>query len=189
MSLVLLLDWTMEVTKDDSRPNGGMRHRPGIGKLRQLRARVAAELRNCYEVAAVVTYSEVARVGTLNDLVDVEFDFVYGSNLEHGLELARSTCRSLEADTIALVSYSLPSAHQTPSGTDFFLPPIETSLEAARLGAAAIADEGLRLAIILLEVGEEVDVETQRRLDFFIELAQRARASLTVLRPDDELDP
>jgi len=131
--VVLVLDRSVEIAPDPA--GNGMAFRPGFSELCSLRTRIAVEVSQSEDVAAVVTYSDVARKGTPDD---TEFDYVYGSNLEDGLRLPRSACRSHEAERIVLVTYSIPTAHLAPDGSGFFFPPLQASLDAALAEASAL---------------------------------------------------
>jgi len=184
MSVVLVLDRSIEIAPDPA--GNGMAFRPGFSELCSLRTRIAGEMSQSEDVATVVTYSDVAHEGTPDD---TEFDYVYGSNLEDGLRLARSACRSHGAERIVLITYSIPSAHLAPDGSGFFFfPPLQASLDAALAEASAVAADGLKLDVFLLTVDHEVeDPVRQERVDFFIDIAHKSHGTLNVLEEAGKL--
>ena len=85
----------------------------------------------------IVGFSEVARVIEPDDLPTVSWDYVYGTNLQHGLILARRMlAHQPGTKQIILVTDGEPTAHIVTdhSGTDvdvfFNYPPVPETLEA-----------------------------------------------------------
>lgn len=84
----------------------------------------------------LVTFSEVARVIEAEDLPTVSWDYVYGTNLQHGLMLARKMLAHQQGTKqIILVTDGEPTAHivpdHSPAGYDVFFnyPPVRETLE------------------------------------------------------------
>ncbi len=84
----------------------------------------------------IVGFSEVARVIEPDDLPTVSWDYVYGTNLQHGLILARRMlAHQPGTKQIILVTDGEPTAHiiADPAGTDydvfFNYPPVPETLE------------------------------------------------------------
>jgi uncharacterized protein with von Willebrand factor type A (vWA) domain len=84
----------------------------------------------------IVGFSEVARVIEPDDLPTVSWDYVYGTNLQHGLILARRMlAHQPGTKQIILVTDGEPTAHivTDPTGTDFDVffnyPPVPETLE------------------------------------------------------------
>jgi uncharacterized protein with von Willebrand factor type A (vWA) domain len=95
----------------------------------QLVAEVSEQLGT--ELGTLIAYSEIARVTSVEGASMEGPDYVYGSNLQHALNLARAASRTAGDSRIVLVTYSLPSAHHV-SGEPFFMEsPLPESLEAA----------------------------------------------------------
>ena len=84
----------------------------------------------------LVGFSEVAREIEPEDLPTVSWDYVYGTNLQHGLILARKMLAHQQGTKqIILVTDGEPTAHIVPidGGLDYFVdfnyPPIPETLE------------------------------------------------------------
>ena len=74
----------------------------------------------------IVGFSETARVLTAEQLPEVSWDFVYGTNMQHGFMLARQLlARQTGTKQIIMITDGEPTAHITPSGDVFFnYPPV-----------------------------------------------------------------
>lgn len=80
----------------------------------------------------IVGFSETARVLKAEQLPEVSWDFVYGTNMHHGFTLARQLL-SRESGTkqIIMITDGEPTAHITPDGYPFFnYPPARETIEA-----------------------------------------------------------
>lgn len=80
----------------------------------------------------IVGFSETARVLKAEQLPEVSWDFVYGTNMHHGFTLARQLL-SRESGTkqIIMITDGEPTAHITPEGYPFFnYPPARETIEA-----------------------------------------------------------
>ena len=87
----------------------------------------------------IVGFSETARVLTAEQLPEVSWDFVYGTNMQHGFLLARQLlAKQTGTKQIIMITDGEPTAHITPSGDVFFnYPPVprDGRGDAARGGA------------------------------------------------------
>jgi uncharacterized protein with von Willebrand factor type A (vWA) domain len=110
----------------------------------ELSRRLGSELDTC------IAFSDVASVTSMAEAQEAGPDFVYGSNLQHALLLARAACRSATSNQIILLTYSLPSAHHVQGRPFFMDPPIAESLEAARTEAQCCAADGIRVNTMLI---------------------------------------
>ena len=181
MPFVLVLDRSMPVVPDPIRGPGVMAVHP-LGEWRcEHRGRIALALQSAGSVAALITYSDVARAGLEEDSGDPLWDFVYGSNLSHALRLAREACRSSGSGHVILVTYSLPSAHHDDGGPQFFIPPIPESLDAARREAATLAEDGLGLDVFVL-TSDDV-AENQALVAFFQALVEPTQGEVISVAP------
>ncbi|MFT7326739.1 MAG: hypothetical protein ACI88S_001159, partial [Ilumatobacter sp.] len=80
----------------------------------------------------IVGFSETARILKAEQLPEVSWDFVYGTNMHHGFTLARQLL-SRESGTkqIIMITDGEPTAHITPDGYPFFnYPPARETIEA-----------------------------------------------------------
>jgi hypothetical protein len=170
----------MQVVQDVSREPAVMAHRPGADRLYRLRATVGSKLSQIEPPAAVVTYSDVGRMGAESEIGDAEFDLAYGSNLEDGLRLASDACRLHSVDRIALIVYSMPDAHSTPQHAFWIQPP--RSVEAARDAASAAAVDRLHLDVIFLVPADEAESERQASIEYFTQLTSYSGGQLTVMQ-------
>ncbi|GBL21939.1 uncharacterized protein MT0986 [Acidimicrobiaceae bacterium] len=79
----------------------------------------------------IVGFSEVARELTPRQLPEVSWDFVYGTNMQHGFMLARKMLsRQSGTKQIIMVTDGEPTAHISKSGDVFFnYPPVVKRLK------------------------------------------------------------
>ena len=80
----------------------------------------------------IVGFSETARILTADQLPEVSWDFVYGTNMHHGFTLARQLlARESGNKQIIMITDGEPTAHITPDGHPFFnYPPARETVEA-----------------------------------------------------------
>ncbi|MEM9748631.1 MAG: hypothetical protein AAF945_18205, partial [Actinomycetota bacterium] len=80
----------------------------------------------------IVGFSETARILTADQLPEVSWDFVYGTNMHHGFTLARQLlARESGNKQIIMITDGEPTAHITPDGYPFFnYPPVRETVEA-----------------------------------------------------------
>jgi uncharacterized protein with von Willebrand factor type A (vWA) domain len=80
----------------------------------------------------IVGFSETARVLTAEQLPEVSWDYVYGTNMHHGFTLARQLlARESGNKQIIMITDGEPTAHITPDGHPFFsYPPARETVEA-----------------------------------------------------------
>jgi uncharacterized protein with von Willebrand factor type A (vWA) domain len=149
-------------------------------ELFEMRNHLVSEVSNQLgpSLSTVIAYSEVAREVSLEEATMDGPDLVYGSNLQHGLLMARLASRRTSSDRILLVTYSLPSAHHVPGGGAFFMePPIIQSLDAARREAASVTSDELRLDIMMV-VAKSDESRTETVNAFFVPLAEAVGGSI-----------
>jgi len=80
----------------------------------------------------LVGFSETARILTAEQLPEVSWDYVYGTNMHHGFTLARQLL-SRESGTkqIIMITDGEPTAHIAADGRPFFsYPPVRETVEA-----------------------------------------------------------
>ncbi len=80
----------------------------------------------------IIGFSETARVLTAQQLPEVSWDFVYGTNMHHGFTLARQLlARESGTKQIIMITDGEPTAHITADGHPFFnYPPARETVEA-----------------------------------------------------------
>ena len=80
----------------------------------------------------LVGFSETAHVMNHEDLPEVSWDLAYGTNMQHGLRLARQLlARQSGTKQIIMITDGEPTAHITASGQVFFnYPPVRETVEA-----------------------------------------------------------
>jgi uncharacterized protein with von Willebrand factor type A (vWA) domain len=176
MSTVLVVDRSLIVP----------RH---IWELFEMRNRLVAEISKQLgpRISAVIAYSEVARVVTTEEALADGPDIVYGSNLQHGLLMAREASRTSGSDRILLLTYSLPSAHHITGQAFFMEPPIPETLDAARREAASASSDGLGIDILTV-VSEGDESRSAAINDFFGAIAERAGGRIEPVITGQEIE-
>ena len=106
----------------------------------------------------LVGFSEVARVIEPEDLPTVSWDYVYGTNLQHGLMLARKMLAHQQGTKqIILVTDGEPTAHIVPDdaglGYDVFFnyPPVPETLEVTLAEVMRCTKAGITINTFLLD--------------------------------------
>jgi uncharacterized protein with von Willebrand factor type A (vWA) domain len=101
----------------------------------------------------VVTFSEVAREITPERLPEVTWDYVYGTNMQHGFMLARKML-SKQSGTkqIIMITDGEPTAHILPSGEPFFsYPPTHETVDLTLREVARCTRDGIRINTFMLD--------------------------------------
>jgi uncharacterized protein with von Willebrand factor type A (vWA) domain len=95
----------------------------------------------------LVGFSETARVLTAEQLPEVSWDFVYGTNMHHGFTLARKLlARESGTKQIIMITDGEPTAHITPDGHPFFhYPPVRETVEATLREVVRCTREQIRI--------------------------------------------
>lgn len=101
----------------------------------------------------LVGFSEVARVIKAEQLPEVSWDFVYGTNMQHGFALARQLlARQSGTKQIIMITDGEPTAHITPSGEPFFsYPPVPETIEATMREVMRCTRDGIRINTFMLD--------------------------------------
>ena len=95
----------------------------------------------------IVGFSETARTLKAEQLPEVSWDFVYGTNMHHGFTLARQLL-SRESGTkqIIMITDGEPTAHITPDGYPFFnYPPARETIAATLREVVRCTKEQIRI--------------------------------------------
>jgi uncharacterized protein with von Willebrand factor type A (vWA) domain len=122
-STVLMLDLSMSMPMRDN-------FLPAKKVAMALHSLISSQFPRDY--LGIVGFSETARVLTAEQLPEVSWDYVYGTNMHHGFTLARQLL-SRESGTkqIIMITDGEPTAHITPDGQPFFsYPPVRETVEA-----------------------------------------------------------
>jgi uncharacterized protein with von Willebrand factor type A (vWA) domain len=101
----------------------------------------------------VVGFSEVARVLKPEQLPEVSWDFVYGTNMQHAFLLSRQMlARETGTKQIIMITDGEPTAHITPSGDVFFnYPPVPETVEATLREVARCTRDNIRINTFMLD--------------------------------------
>jgi uncharacterized protein with von Willebrand factor type A (vWA) domain len=101
----------------------------------------------------IVGFSETARALTAEQLPEVSWDFVYGTNMQHGFVLARKLlARQSGTKQIIMITDGEPTAHITASGDVFFnYPPVRETVEATLREVVRCTREHIRINTFMLD--------------------------------------
>ena len=101
----------------------------------------------------LVGFSETARVITADQLPEVSWDFVYGTNMHHGFTLARQLLAKQSGNKqILMITDGEPTAHITPSGDIYFnYPTVRETVEATLREVVRCTREGIRINTFVLD--------------------------------------
>ena len=101
----------------------------------------------------LVSFSEVAREFRPEKLPEVSWDYVYGTNMQHGFMLARRMLnRQTGTKQIIMITDGEPTAHITPSGRPFFsYPPTRETVDLTLSEVAKCTRDGIRINTFMLD--------------------------------------
>ena len=101
----------------------------------------------------LVGFSETAHVLTHEDLPEVSWDLAYGTNMQHGLKLARQMlARQSGTKQIIMITDGEPTAHITQSGQVFFnYPPVRETVEATLKEVMRCTKDNIRINTFVLD--------------------------------------
>ncbi len=102
----------------------------------------------------LVGFSETARIVTAEQLPEVSWDFVYGTNMHHGFMLARQLLAKQSGNKqIIMITDGEPTAHLLNSGEVYFnYPPVRETVEATLHEVLRCTKEGIRINTFVLDV-------------------------------------
>ncbi len=102
----------------------------------------------------LVGFSETARIVTPEQLPEVSWDFVYGTNMHHGFMLARQLLSKQTGNKqIIMITDGEPTAHLLNSGEVYFnYPPVRETVEATLREVLRCTKEGIRINTFVLDV-------------------------------------
>lgn len=101
----------------------------------------------------IVGFSETARALKPHQLPEVSWDFVYGTNMQHGFMLAREMlARQSGTKQIIMITDGEPTAHISGSGEVFFnYPPVRETIESTLREVMRATREGIRINTFMLD--------------------------------------
>ena len=101
----------------------------------------------------IVGFSEVARVLEAHQLPEVSWDFVYGTNMQHGFVLARQLlARQHGTKQIIMITDGEPTAHINAYGEpEFHYPPIRATVDATLLEVSRCTRDQIRINTFMLD--------------------------------------
>jgi uncharacterized protein with von Willebrand factor type A (vWA) domain len=106
----------------------------------------------------IVGFSEVARELKAEQLPEVSWDFVYGTNMQHAFQISRRLLsRQTGTKQIIMITDGEPTAHITPSGEPFFsYPPVRETVDATLKEVERCTREGIRINTFMLDPTEHL---------------------------------
>jgi uncharacterized protein with von Willebrand factor type A (vWA) domain len=101
----------------------------------------------------LVGFSEIARELTPEQLPEVSWDFVYGTNMQHGFLLARQMlARQTGTKQIIMITDGEPTAHIDDRGEPFFsYPPVRETVDRTLKEVAHCTREDIRINVFMLD--------------------------------------
>ncbi len=101
----------------------------------------------------IVTFSEVAREVPARDLPELSWDYVYGTNMQHGFQIARQLL-SKESGTkqILMVTDGEPTAHINAMGRpEFNYPPTHQTIDLTLKEVNKCTRDNIRINVFMLD--------------------------------------
>jgi uncharacterized protein with von Willebrand factor type A (vWA) domain len=101
----------------------------------------------------IVGFSEVARELKAEQLPEVSWDFVYGTNMQHAFQISRRLLsRQIGTKQIIMITDGEPTAHITERGDVFFnYPPVRETVDATLREVARCTRDGIRINTFMLD--------------------------------------
>jgi uncharacterized protein with von Willebrand factor type A (vWA) domain len=102
----------------------------------------------------IVGFSEVAREIRPQDLPEVSWDFVYGTNMQHAFQLSRRMlARQHGTRQIIMITDGEPTAHFEPGMSEpyFSYPPVRETVDATLREVVRCTREGIRINTFMLD--------------------------------------
>ena len=103
---------------------------------------------------SIVGFSSVARELKPEDLPEVSWDYVYGTNMQHGFQLSRRILsRQSGTKQIIMVTDGEPTAHFEPGASEpyFEYPPVQATVDATLLEVNRCTRDGIRINTFVLD--------------------------------------
>ena len=101
----------------------------------------------------IVTFSEVAREVPARDLAELSWDYVYGTNMQHGFQLARQMLsRQSGTKQILMVTDGEPTAHINAFGQpEFNYPPTHETINLTLTEVNKCTRDNIRINVFMLD--------------------------------------
>ena len=101
----------------------------------------------------IVGFSEVARELKAEQLPEVSWDFVYGTNMQHAFQISRRLLsRQSGTKQIIMITDGEPTAHISPSGEVYFnYPPVRETVDATLREVVRCTKDGIRINTFMLD--------------------------------------
>jgi uncharacterized protein with von Willebrand factor type A (vWA) domain len=101
----------------------------------------------------IVGFSEVARELKAEQLPEVSWDFVYGTNMQHAFQISRRLlARQTGTKQIIMITDGEPTAHITPTGDVYFnYPPVRETVDATLREVVRCTKDGIRINTFMLD--------------------------------------
>ncbi|MEJ5255439.1 MAG: hypothetical protein WHS89_08830 [Acidimicrobiales bacterium] len=143
-STVLMLDLSLSMPMRDN-------FLPAKKVAMALHALISSQFPRDY--LGIVGFSEVARELKPEQLPEVSWDFVYGTNMQHAFQISRRLlARQRGTKQIIMITDGEPTAHITDSGDVFFnYPPVRETVDATLREVARCTREGIRINTFMLD--------------------------------------
>jgi uncharacterized protein with von Willebrand factor type A (vWA) domain len=127
----------------------------------------------------LVGFSETAREITADQLPEVSWDFVYGTNMQHGFAISRRLlARQHGTKQIIMITDGEPTAHIDARGEPFFsYPPVRETVDATLREVVRCTNDGIRINTFMLD-------PTPHLRDFVEKLTQLNRGRAFFTTPD-----
>jgi uncharacterized protein with von Willebrand factor type A (vWA) domain len=124
----------------------------------------------------IVGFSEVARELQASQLPEVSWDFVYGTNMQHGFVLARRMlARQTGTKQIIMITDGEPTAHINRYGSpEFHYPPTRETVDATLLEVSRCTREQIRINTFMLDADRGLKLFVERMTEL-----NRGRAFFT----------
>jgi uncharacterized protein with von Willebrand factor type A (vWA) domain len=124
----------------------------------------------------IVGFSEVARELQASQLPEVSWDFVYGTNMQHGFVLARRMlARQTGTKQIIMITDGEPTAHINRYGSpEFHYPPTRETVDATLLEVSRCTREHIRINTFMLDADRGLKMFVERMTEL-----NRGRAFFT----------
>jgi uncharacterized protein with von Willebrand factor type A (vWA) domain len=102
----------------------------------------------------IVGFSEVAREISPQNLPEVSWDFVYGTNMQHAFQISRRLlARQSGTRQIIMITDGEPTAHFEPGMSEplFAYPPVQATVDATLREVLRCTREGIRINTFMLD--------------------------------------
>lgn len=141
---VLMLDLSLSMPMRDN-------YLPAKKVTMALHSLISMQYPNDY--LGLIVFSESARVITAEQLPEVTWDYVYGTNMHHGFQLARQLLRSQQGNKqIIMITDGEPTAHINRFGEpEFHYPPVMETVDATMLEVGRLTRDRVTINTFMLD--------------------------------------